>query len=201
MKSTLAQLGVIAIAGALIVAGCMPGDNSPQKLTQEQMIAEGEYLVVLGGCNDCHTPKKMTEMGPAPDPSLLLSGHRAGAPIPEYPAEMIGKGEWMAMTDMDMTTWAGPWGISFAANLTPDNVTGCGGWTEEMFVSAMRNGKHLGAGRPILPPMPWQAIGQCTDEELKAILAYLKSIKPIANRVPDPVPPPGAPGSEVGSAQ
>jgi hypothetical protein len=143
----------------------------------------------------------MTEMGPEPDPNLLLSGHREGTPVPEFPAETVGKGEWMAMTDADMTTWAGPWGISFAANLTPDNVTGCGGWTEEMFIGAMRSGKHLGAGRPILPPMPWQAIGQCSDDELKAMFAYLKSIKPIANRVPDPVPPPGAPGGEMSSAQ
>ena len=201
MKSTLAQLGAFAIVATLIVAGCMQGNSAPQQLTQEQLIAKGEHLVMLGGCNDCHTPKKMTEMGPVPDLSLTLSGHREGAPVPEFPAEMMAKGEWMAATDADMTTWAGPWGISFAANLTPDNVTGSGGWTEEMFIGAMRTGKHLGAGRPILPPMPWQAIGQCSDDELKAIFAYFKSIKPIANRVTDPVPPPGAPGGEMSSTQ
>jgi hypothetical protein len=53
----------------------------------------------------------------------------------------------------------------------------------------MRNGKHMGSGRPILPPMPWETIGKMTDEDLKAIFAYLKTVKPIRNRVPMPVPP------------
>jgi len=97
-------------------------------------------------------------MGPAPDTTLLLSGHRAGAPIPAFPGEVLAKGEWIALTNADMTAWAGPWGISFAANLTPDNFTGSGGWTEDMFIGAMRNGKHLGAGRPILPPMRGRAL-------------------------------------------
>jgi hypothetical protein len=56
----------------------------------------------------------------------------------------------------------------------------------------MRTGKHMGASRTILPPMPWPWYGKMRDEELKAIFAYLKSIPPIQNRVPDPQPPAGA---------
>jgi hypothetical protein len=97
---------------------------------------------------------------------------------------------------MTNTAWAGPWGISYTANLTSDPNTGVGGgvWTEENFMTAMREGKHMGTSRPILPPMPWQWIGQHTDEDLKAIFAYLKTVKPIRNQVPDPVinEPPGA---------
>ncbi len=95
----------------------------------------------------------------------------------------------MAMTTGDMTTWAGPWGVSYAANLTPDPTTGLGAWNEQMFIAALRNGKHMGSGRPVLPPMPWQAFRNFTDADLKAIFAYLRTLKPIKNAVPPPMPP------------
>jgi hypothetical protein len=91
------------------------------------------------------------------------------------------------------TAWAGPWGVSYTANLTPDRNTGIGIWTEDMFIKSMRNGKHMGTSRTILPPMPWPWYAKMRDEELKAIFAYLKSIPPIQNHVPDPLPPSGAP--------
>ncbi|HEX2960271.1 MAG TPA: hypothetical protein VHO43_00670, partial [Ignavibacteriales bacterium] len=67
--------------------------------------------------------------------------------------------------------------------------TGIGSWDENVFVKAMREGKHMGSGRPILPPMPWQSVATLTDQDLKAVFTYLKSIKPISNKVPDPIPP------------
>jgi hypothetical protein len=115
-----------------------------------------------------------------------LSGH-PGAMAVTMPKVPDG---WMAATTPSFTAWAGPWGVSFSANLTPDDNTGIGVWTEEMFVQALREGKHMGNGRPILPPMPWPAYGRKTEEDLKAIFAYLTSLKPIVNRVPDPIPPP-----------
>ena len=54
-----------------------------------------------------------------------------------------------------------------------------------MFVSAIRTGRHMGKARPIMPPMPWPAFRNGTDEDLKSIYAYLRTIKPIANHVPD----------------
>ena len=92
------------------------------------------------------------------------------------------------------TAFAGPWGISYSANLTPDKNTGLGIWTEDMFLKAMKTGKHMGTSREIQPPMPWPWIGKATDEDLKAIFAYLQSIPPIVNHVPDYEPPaPAAP--------
>ena len=70
-----------------------------------------------------------------------------------------------------------------------DDETGLGKWTEANFIQAIRTGRHQGQGRPILPPMPWPFIGKMTDDDLKAVFAFLKSIKPIANHVPDPLPP------------
>lgn len=93
------------------------------------------------------------------------------------------------MFTQDISAAVNPWGASFAANLTPDNETGIGTWNEEMFVNALRTGKHLGAGRPIMPPMPWELVRQHSDEDLKAMFAYLKSLKPIKNKVPDYLPP------------
>ena len=118
-----------------------------------------------------------------------LSGHPANAKLPEVPAGVLGPGKWAALTNEHFTAWAGTWGISFAINLTPDEETGTGTWNEAMFIKAMRTGKHLGEGRDILPPMPWQNLAQATDADLKALFAYLQSIPPVKNAIPDPIPP------------
>src|SRR5215472_2352122 len=148
----------------------------------------GERLAKFGGCNDCHTPKLMTAKGPELDKSRLLSGYPAHAPLPAVPRGVVGPTQWGAVTTNDLTAWVGPWGVSFAANLTPD-VTGLGGWTELQFIQTMRTGKHLGIGRAILPPMPWPGMAALTDGDLKALFAYLQSLKPISNQVPQPIPP------------
>jgi hypothetical protein len=157
-------------------------------MTKEEMVKHGEYLVTLGGCNHCHSPKVLTDMGPVPDTTKLLSGHPADSKIPPIDPTLVQPGKWI-LTTGDLTAWVGPWGVSIAANLTPDEPTGLGTWTDEVFIKALRTGKHMGIGRPILPPMPWPDIAKATDEDLKAIFAYLKSLPPIRNKVPDPIPP------------
>ncbi len=112
-----------------------------------------------------------------------LSGHPES---PELPPPPRASGPWF-IAAAGTTAWSGPWGVSYAVNLTPDVNTGLGIWTEEMFVKAMRTGKHYGIGRDILPPMPWQSLASLTDRDLKAVYAYLRSIPPISNRVPDAV--------------
>ena len=148
----------------------------------------GEHLVIIGGCHDCHTPKKMTPHGPDLDSSLFLSGHPAQLPdIDVNRQEMESKG--LAVTG-DLTSWVGPWGISYTANLTSDS-TGIGAWQESQFIYAIREGKLKGLPntRPLLPPMPWNMYRNMSDDELKAIFAFLKSTKPISNVVPPPKPP------------
>lgn len=162
-------------------------DETPSAMTPEDMVKRGEFLVQVGGCNDCHTPKTMTEKGPALDMSKMLSGHQADAQLPPYEASMVGP--WILFYPQ-LTAAVGPWGISFAANLTP-HATGLGNWTGETFMTAIKTGKHMGMenGRPIMPPMPWQAIAQMQDDDLKAIFAYLKSIPAVDNMVPAYMPP------------
>ena len=155
----------------------------------KDQVARGAYLITAGACSDCHTPKTFTPKGPVPDMSRNLSGAPADIRVPPIPAGVISPTGWGALGTNDMTAWAGPWGVSFAANLTPDKTTGLGSWTEAAFIKSMRTGKHKGVLRDILPPMPWQGLGQLTDDDLKAMFAYLQSLKPIQNKVPDPIPP------------
>lgn len=142
---------------------------------------------MVSGCNDCHSPKMMTEHGPVPDPDLLLSGHPEKLPLATYDTATVKN--WV-LFNMNMTAVRGPWGTSFSANLTPD-PSGIGNWTEQQFSNALRKGyfKGVEGGRMLLPPMPWPNFAQFTDEEVHAIFAYLKSIKPVKNYVPAAIPP------------
>lgn len=161
-----------------------------KELTTGELVTRGKYLMTIGGCHDCHSPKKFGPQGMSLDEDRLLSGHPAGSPLPPIDAKALKPGGWVLFAG-DITAAVGPWGISYAANLTPDSATGIGAWSEETFVKTLRTGKHLGqeGGRPILPPMPWQMVGQMTDEDLKAVYTYLQSLPPVKNRVPAPVPP------------
>lgn len=148
----------------------------------------GEHLVTVSACHDCHTPKKMTAMGPVIDSSLLLAGHITGSPEPGINGkELQGKG---LVVTSDLTTWIGPWGTSYTANLTSDE-SGIGNWQEAQFMRALREGKYKGleGSRNLLPPMPWDMYKNFTDEEIKAIFAYLKTTTPIRNIVKGPLPP------------
>jgi mono/diheme cytochrome c family protein len=155
----------------------------------KHQIERGKYLSIVGDCNDCHSPKLMTPNGPTTDPARILSGHPATERLPSVAPGVLGPGKWMAMTNDGLTAWVGPWGISFASNLTPDAETGIGRWTVQHFIQTLRTGKHLGVGRPILPPMPTEELGAMTDADLKALFSYLKSLQPVKNLVPAPIPP------------
>ncbi len=170
---------------SLIIVGLFSQTSS--KSRNKELVVRGQYLVEIGGCHDCHSPKKFTDEGPVPDEARLLSGHPANSKLPEINPDLIGPGKWLLFNE-HITAAVGPWGVSFAANLTPDEQTGIGLWQEENFIKAMRTGKHMGAGRPILPPMPWFNLAKATDEDLEAIFSYLKSLKSIKNSVPAPIP-------------
>ena len=185
--------GVAAVAAAMAAAALAGGDApKPDVRRTQARVARGKYLVDFGSCSDCHTPKIWTDGQPADDPARRLSGHPETNKVvdaPPLPAP------WIAATNPDFTAWAGPWGISYAMNLTPDENTGIGSWSEETFIKAVKTGKHMGVSRPILPPMPWPSFRNLTDEDLKSIYAYLRSIPAVQNRVPDPVPPAAPPAA------
>lgn len=157
-------------------------------LSGDELIKRGEYLVTTMGCNDCHSPKQMGPNGPEIIPELLLSGYPAERPVMKFDTTWTNKG--FAIFYPDLTASAGPWGASFAGNLTPD-VTGIGTWTEEQFKKAITEGKFKGldGSRTLLPPMPWANLTVLTEVDIKAIFSYLKSIPPVRNVVPAPIPP------------
>jgi hypothetical protein len=185
----------VALAGTsfILLSGCKgktgPVSSDNKVLTQEQLVQRGEYLVTMGGCNDCHSPKKMGPQGPEVIPELMLSGFQATATLPPVDKNVIQNG-WVLMT-LDLNAAAGPWGVSFAANLTPDQ-TGIGNWPEENFIRALKEGKFKGieGGRSLLPPMPWQNFAKVSTEDFKSMFAYLQSLKPVRNIVPMTIAPP-----------
>jgi hypothetical protein len=116
------------------------------------------------------------------DSSLMLSGH-PGARDPKKPLQ------WAVCSSATSTAVTGPWGTTYTRNLTPDKDTGIGNWTEQNFVDTMRTGRRMGKGRQLLEPMPWRWFAEMTDEDLGSIYAYLMTLKPIKNHVPEPKPP------------
>ncbi len=197
MRYTKLALATMLL-GTATIWSCQSGNNEKTAdeplvktaMSKEESLQRGQFIVSIGGCNDCHSPKKMTPHGPVIDSSRLLSGHPAGSPLPPVIGSALQPGNWLLMAP-DVTAFVGPWGISYAANLTADSATGIGAWTDEQFIGTMRKGKHLGldGGRPVLPPMPWELVGKMSDEDLRATLAFLKTVPAISNRVPGPVPP------------
>jgi cytochrome c553 len=203
-KTTIALCLVISVT-AIVIACNQPSSASdsatisnsdPTSATTnyggyESQVKWGERLVLIGGCNDCHTPKKMGPNGPEDDMSLMLSGHPAQLPPATFdPKDAAKKGLIITQT---FTSWVGPWGITYAANLTSDS-TGIGMWTEAQFLKALKEKKWMGLDntRPLMPPMSMMPATKMSDDELKAMFAYLKTTPPIKNVPPLAVllPPP-----------
>ena len=152
---------IAAPALGLAIASCSgPANQSATAPAVEDSLARGRYLATVVGCNDCHTPGYFFG---APDTTRMLSGSELG--------------------------WKGPWGVSFARNITPDSATGIGTWTEEQIVTAIRTGQRPDGSHILLPPMPWPDFSHLTDSDARAIAAYLKSIPAVSHKVPDMVPP------------
>ncbi|WP_167612745.1 c-type cytochrome [Maribellus sediminis] len=194
MKKVTYLFVVGAICTALFNTSCTTGSATKEDtgaettLSEAELIKHGEYLVTSMGCHDCHSPKKMGPNGPEIIPELMLSGFQSDYPPMVTDTSLTNKG--YGIFNPDLTAAAGPWGISYAANITPD-VSGIGTWTEEQFKRALTEGKFKGieGSRTLLPPMPWFNFTNLKDQDVKAIFAYLKSIPPVRNVVPAPISP------------
>lgn len=186
MQNKFIIIGVafIVAAGTIIACNSSAANEKERKpLSQEELVQRGSYLVNAIGCDDCHSPKKMGPNGPEVIPDLRFSGYPSERPLQKVDTNSVKNG-W-SMFGSDFTSTFGPWGISFAANITSD-ATGIGNWKEEQFIKAIREGKSKGleGNRSLLPPMPWFVYRNFSDEDLSAIFAYLKSTKPVKNIVP-----------------
>lgn len=201
VRGAAVSVGILIVGAGLSVYASGAGQAAqpaaskpaakPGGMASASIVARGKHLVDTSGCHDCHTPVKMGDNGPEPDMARMLSGHPAEIVI-SGPPQLSGP--WMAAASNTFTAWAGPWGISYTKNLTPDKETGLGSWTAQQFVDTIKNGREQGHGRQLLPPMPWPAYRNMSDADLRAIFAYLQTIPAVKNKVPEPViaPPPPA---------
>lgn len=123
----------------------------------DDKIKRGEYLVYAGACADCHTPGVMLGK---PEMDKLLSGGNVGFEMPTV-------------------------GFFFPPNLTPDDATGLGKWSEADIAKAIRQGVRPD-GRQLIPIMPYGWYSKLTEEDALAMAAYLKSLTPVSNKVPGP---------------
>jgi mono/diheme cytochrome c family protein len=159
-------LGALALSVAGAAGKAVPAkpvEEKPAAADKTKLIARGKQIATVSGCNDCHTPG--TLFG-APDFDRTLAGSELG--------------------------WSGPWGTTYARNLTPDPETGLGYYKAHEIVAAIKSGKRLD-GQPMLPPMPWQNLLALSDEDLNALAEYLESLPPISHAVPERLPPGKAP--------
>jgi mono/diheme cytochrome c family protein len=129
-------------------------------IADDAQLARGEYLVTIGGCNDCHTPGYFFGK---PDMSRFLGGSDVAFEIPGLGA-FVGR------------------------NITPDKETGIGGWSKDEIVTAIQTGVRPD-GRVLAPIMPWHALAHLTSDDVTAIAAFLQSLKAVNNPVPEPFKP------------
>lgn len=171
----VSKVMVLSTLVIIIQIGCSSEDLS-DIVKEKEPVLRGKKLVEVVGCHDCHTPKVFSGEETSLDNERLLSGHPPESNPPNIDPQKISEENWL-VTNNHFTAFASNWGISFAPNLTPDNETGIGTWTEDMFVANMTSGKHR-------PPMPVFTITGLEEEDLKIIFNYLKTITPIKNEVP-----------------
>jgi len=188
VRAVPAAAATLVLAAGLFAASAVSAAEAAPSAKLGAQAKRGLYLVSTAGCHDCHTPFKMGAKGPEPDMSRALSGHPQDLQMP--PAPTLPAGPWVVVSAGTNTAHAGPWGTTFTANLTPDNETGLGQWTQKDFIATIRTGRHMGRGREVLPPMPIPVYNNFVDADLAAIYAYLRTIPAISNRVPEPLPPP-----------
>jgi mono/diheme cytochrome c family protein len=177
IRRRIATYSTVAFAAALMTVPTTISSQAPDKA----LVERGAYLVRITGCHDCHSPKVQ---GMEPDLSRALSGRPSTTTLPTPTTTEVH-------ASPDLTAWQGPWGSSVASNLTPDPATGLGTrYNEASFITTMRTGRKPN-GTQIQPPMPSDVYQNMTDEDLRAIFAYLRTIKPIRNAVMAGLPTPG----------
>jgi len=194
MKKSLLILTAIAgiVTASIAFVSCTSdakaGNTSEVIISKDSLVKRGSYLVNSMGCDDCHSPKIFTPTGFEIDMEHRFSGHLSPSKLGKPNTGVIKDG--YMLFALDLTSAVGPWGQSYAANISSD-PTGIGNWTEEQFFRALREGKSKGLkeSRPLLPPMPWFVYKNLNDTDIRAIFAFLKSTKPVENRVPGPKAP------------
>jgi len=140
-----------------------PGTYAPEN---RGIVERGEYLVELLACGSCHTDGALVG---EPDMSHAMAGSRIG----------------IAYTSPLDERWPG---VVYPPNITPEKSTGIGNWSDLQIGNAIRSGIGRHGKRRIMA-MPWQGYAKMSDEDVSAIVSYLRSIRPVKHQVPAAVEP------------
>jgi hypothetical protein len=192
MKTKYLLVYSLALLSFVITSGCkshVKTASSENSVTsKEELIKRGSYLVSSIGCGDCHSPKINGPQGLVVIDSLKFSGFPGDRKLPQYDKKIVEQG-W-GLINFDFTANVGDWGVSFGANITSD-PSGIGNWPVENFIRAMKQGNYKGiqGARSLLPPMPWQDFSNLTDDDVRAIHAFLITTRPVRNIVPVAIAP------------
>lgn len=154
MKNLSIRLGLL-MAGLLALAVVNVHPATAKPVSQDDQVARGKYLTTIAGCVDCHTPHDPKTFEPIADKAF------AGGYV--FPL--------------------GPAGTVYTKNLTPDKETGLGNWTDQEIKTAISTGVDKD-GHKLFNVMPYLYFSKMSDEDLDAIVAYLRTLKPIKNAVP-----------------
>jgi cytochrome c553 len=180
MIGSLLRIGMVG-AVVLVAAADLRAQSPPSapQSGRSRVVERGRYLATIGACNDCHSPKIDAQQ--TPDPKRPFSGRPQTTMAPsQNPSEIHAS--------LDLTAWSGPWGVSYGANLTPEPETGIGKrYTEASFIKTLRTGKKP-EGEILLPPMPWALYKAMSDNDMRALYAYLQTIPAVKNNVRSAVP-------------
>lgn len=132
----------------------------PAAAQDAKLIERGGYLATIMDCSGCHTPGIFLGK---PDFARALGGSEVGFQIPGL-------------------------GVFYPPNLTSDAETGLGKWSSEDIAKVLRTGIRPD-GRQLAPAMPYMSYGKLSDEDMKALVSYIKALPAVKNKVPGPFGP------------
>ncbi|WP_244473603.1 cytochrome c [Rhizobium sp. Leaf262] len=150
----------VLLASVTLLASLCLGPLCAKAEPDADLIARGAYLSLLGNCEHCHTP-----------------GHFLGK-----------RDDSKALSGSDVGFWDPVAGTVIGPNITPDIETGIGSWSSADLKKALTTGERPD-GRMLSPVMPWQDLARLHDEDITALVEYLKSLKPLKNQVVGPLGP------------
>ncbi len=164
----------LALALALVGLMALSGPAAAEKHAQDDLLAQGRYIATIAGCTDCHTPLRAEFQNPEAltidqIKTLAFDGNDA-LDLDKF----LGGGRAFPL---------GPAGVVFSRNITPDEATGIGSWTDEQIKIAMRTGLNA-KGETLFPVMPYHVYSTMADSDVDAVVAFLSSVNAINNTVP-----------------
>lgn len=176
MKKSLFTASLLIFGFLFVGASVLATPARASVSSQSALVEHGKYIAAIAGCTDCHTNYSPEYLDPT---KLTLPQIQTMALNGKDTLDKKGFLAGGRLFDL------GPGGKVYTANLTSDVDTGIGGWTDEQIKVAIRTGQ-IPSGRMLVPVMPYRSFNAMADADLDAVVAYLRTIPAIKNKVPEP---------------